>query len=697
MGYLQPIISNIHAFANWESAPDPVEWFRDYGRTPIMVGRAVKVSDGANWVSSDTYPDTLSFIAENAPAGNQTQAAACAAYGKGFLGIGGKQYCCNGASLSASIIDTSFNQFDYSNLTPTLFFDSTATSSTGAGTLANPFRTNADLQAYLTSVSGDMRGKIPGFKRGTVISEFLQFYLSNGSYADLGGIQTDASYPMIVCAYGDAADKPRITLARASTGWSTVSGSPGILAKAFTSQPEIYQVGDYHAVADYKRYVCHASVTSLATLATYGVGYAWWDNTNKIMYIYAHVNSTASGMLEEITSKTGTLDVRYKDQASTGHIQLHGLNIDGSGDVPLSIQPSGTPTAITSITGLVINDCDISRSGIDDGVYTNASSLLNIVGRSDTYRVTGAYVGNCNFAHARNNMTEVTNSDGIIFENNVGKKITGKLFEFWQSASNSVVRYCYASSYGKYGELFPKAESGNYSNLGFWVAGRSDNAGTVDGTKNANNLVAFCHVDGFKGPGASIIAGELILVNNLIDCGNVSPEVTVYEAQACLQFSSSGNNTTDTQKSATIKAYNNVFQHDVLRPYLVGSGNANAAGAVDILIGANNVLSCKSASLAVGGGFWGRWRNATITNSSPAASIADIEGRAGVTLSGTKFVQGARDNHKWTTLLDRNIHYAGAAYSGVTDDPITYGRDLAGNRLSGKHIGPYNPGAEIVG
>ena len=65
-----------------------------------MVGRAVKVSDGANWVGSDAYPDTASFIAENSPADNQTLSAACAAYGEGFLGIGGRQYYCDSTSLT---------------------------------------------------------------------------------------------------------------------------------------------------------------------------------------------------------------------------------------------------------------------------------------------------------------------------------------------------------------------------------------------------------------------------------------------------------------------------------------------------------------------------------------------------------------------------------------------------------------------
>lgn len=52
MGYRPPQILPINSYDDWDSAPDPKEWYLDYATAPIWVAGIQYYSDGTEWVSS---------------------------------------------------------------------------------------------------------------------------------------------------------------------------------------------------------------------------------------------------------------------------------------------------------------------------------------------------------------------------------------------------------------------------------------------------------------------------------------------------------------------------------------------------------------------------------------------------------------------------------------------------------------------
>lgn len=541
---------------------------------------------------------------------------------------------------------------DYSNFTPTHFFDPSAINSSGVGTLANPFTTAAQISSYVSSVSGALAGKIFGFKRGSTYRgkiALADIYGSNGS-------------PVIFCPYGDAENRPVITGTVISSGWVNYAADTRIWYKAAAYEQEFYDAGQTTDITEYHRYY---KKSSIANLQAAGAGYACY--TGGFAYLFPLDGSNPNlGHIEETNESTSVaaavsvFDINYANVAATGNIHVYGLAIRGSRTSSLKTHGPGTTTTISTIINIVYDDIWAGQSGTDNATTGGSDGLL-IEGVSDTKRITGGVVSNCLAFDVLNNAVEVSAFDSGYIEWNQSKRVSGKsVAELWYSCSTNKIQYNIGS--GLRNETFTPGLI-NFADRGVWIPGFSaaSGSGSQDATKNVNNVIAFNYVKNCRGAAVDLGAGTATVVNNTLLAGD-KPGGT-----PCIRIGQYG--------AVTVDLSNNIA---IMDNYSAESGGADivfSSNAADVITGNNNILADNT----------GASRGCTFRNVSQASVSAWVTAVQVVTAGAQSATFSAQPVMiDGVPLRGSSAVNGGAAVSG-------YAVDLNNEPLRGNHIGALQP------
>lgn len=367
--------------------------------------------------------------------------------------------------------------------TPTLFFDPTATSSLNRGTYANPYNTQTALQ---TAITGDMRGHVLGFKRGTT----LNVTGTNGLALTCYGTSSD---PFIICPYGDSEALPIITGETVVTGWTLVDATYNIWSYAQATETDVWQSGS-------RLWKAVWSTSAVNTLSTAGTGRATYNSGTLYIRPFSGENPTLGQMV--IAPLDYAMLVKYSDVATSGYIQLAGLDIRYARKTACEISASAT-TTISALAGIKVAGCKIGRAGVDVSGGTASDALL-VYGASNAVRMTTLEVVGNELYDACNNACEIAGMDGgtnkdVRIEHNYGHTVGGNsICELWSSNSNVLLRY----NYGDGGVTENRAYK-SFAGSGFWFANYYESAGnwnTDDGagalgdsthSKNVGNIAVF--------------------------------------------------------------------------------------------------------------------------------------------------------------------------------------------------------------
>jgi hypothetical protein len=368
--------------------------------------------------------------------------------------------------------------------TPTHFFDpSVNATSAGTGTYANPFTTQAQLTAWVTSLSGALGGKILGFKRGTVTTEAISL-AANGN----------RSQSFIICPYGTSQNLPQIVIGSVASSWTSISAAPssGLIYKTTSSvNQDIYQNGARVP----KRSQSLSEADLLTNMAAYGPGCCGF--ATGFMYFYPADNENPNLGQVEMTVGTGltnstntpALTIQTLDTVNAGNIIVTGLVTRLTRGQGSSLH--GPTNAEPTYAGGNVHQayCAAAQHGVDDTAQTQSAAAFSRGGTSDAKRWNYGSVTNCFAAYIMNNAFETSNEDNGLWENNESYQVGGNLWvELFSSNSNNTVRFCKGE-----GNYFPTLYT-NYSSTACWVSSLYSPFGggtpiDTTGAKNAGNSI----------------------------------------------------------------------------------------------------------------------------------------------------------------------------------------------------------------
>ena len=265
----------------------------------------------------------------------------------------------------------------HSDLTPTKFFDPTATSSSGAGTLQNPYYTRAQINAAIT---GDMSNQILGAKRGTTTNFEL---VINGVYS------SSSARPFIIAPYGNSGELPIFDAGFVVNSWALYSGSSKIYSYAQGATPcQVWQKvsSELELRFEWLTFSSGTLAQKIAVLEAIGVGYCFWDNN--IFYCTPYDTGAVNSSSMYASSANGggsggnALSITYSNVAATGNIIVTGLAARHTRDSAIQIS-SAAGSNVTSVGQISVVGCDARNCG------TPFHSGLANVGGSDAIVIYG--------------------------------------------------------------------------------------------------------------------------------------------------------------------------------------------------------------------------------------------------------------------------------------------------------------------
>lgn len=576
---------------------------------------------------------------------------------QGVYQVGANIYTVDDAGKVTNVIDT-IKPIDYSNLTPTHFFDPSATNSTGAGTYANPFSTQTQLAAWVTSLSGAMAGKMLGFKRGSVIKEPIKLLDVYGNKA--------TNDPFIIVPYGDNEQRPVIDLTIPSVDWKIYPGDSRLLYK-----PDPYVQSYYQVInsGDVRENVMYYTRSSLANLQAAGPGYFYNDGTNTYLYPLYPNGSGIVQTNEAVTpanvglNSSSAFTVTYANVAASGLIHVHGISALGGRNKSFEIRESfGGSGAITSVSDIIVDDIVAGMSGIESNVtaYMNA---ITVYGVSTTVPLTGSLISNCESFAALNNGIEVGHIDGAkLLYNRCRNTVWGKMYEGYRNTRNCVFAY---SIHDGAGDQTRRPETAQGSaingvdwNTSIWIPGYGNTGTSGVPAQSQGNVFAFNRCSNVVGVPVKLNCGGLSLYNNFIE------RYAVATFGNAIDVGVSG--------AATLSLSNNVIEVNNNSPAATTTGIINSSNAGDTVAGNNNIFKLAYSRSDDGFRFYYRGTNYTFPN-----WVAAVGSQANSLLvKTTGFTSEGRPISSVSAL------------NGATM-PTDFFADLDGKPFRSKFIGPY--------
>lgn len=415
--------------------------------------------------------------------------------------------------------------------TPTLFFDPTATTSAGRGTLANPYTTQAELQA---AINGDMRGHILGMKRGTTLN-----VTGSGLVLTCYGA---ADEPFMIVPYGDAEALPIIS-GHASHTWTVHDAGLNIWKVTLATERDVWQDG----TRLWKKVWNTDAATTLSSegFSTYNAG---------TLYIRprAGVDPSADEIYSNGTSYA--LKIGYSDVAASGYVSIVGMDCRYAAGIGLIVEPETVASAsTTTIADVEIVGNRVSKCGIDDG-GSAVGNAITVYGAADAKRITNMYVAGNETFDALHNALEVRGISGGVVEHNYSHEIGAlSIIELWSSCDNVHIRY----NYGKNAYLLDSAYN-SAAGQGVWYSNYAESAGTWDtndatNAKNHDNWAYFNLIENFRirafkasgGTGQKFVHNTCICDSDAVfgaGVGTVNPSGWYTEGNAATGFCDISNN-----------------------------------------------------------------------------------------------------------------------------------------------------------
>lgn len=584
---------------------------------------------------------------------------------------------------------------DYTDFTPTVYFDPSQTSatSTGVGTLANPFYAVAQINTYITTTkSGAMAGEILGIKRGTTCTETMTLDACRGAL----------SQPFIICPYGSTGAAPVISGASTVTAWTAQGNGMWTTPMAVANVTSPFQLVN----GVYKRIYTApgAGGTTLATkqtaLTTAGAGYGFWDSGSGGLWWMLPYNAAdpTTGIMT-IPSFDYGLSVITANTTTTGHVWIFGIVVKFVRGNAIKLTPAALEGGVGSVsqfedirvvgcsaykTGLPIVDANNNTWNGGSAAGQSADGIL-IVGGSDTVRINNVYCAGNYFEDIGNNAIEIGRIDGGTFEYNYSVDCHGNgILEMYTSSSNIACRYNRA--------IFPQAgthynvtalATNYYHGAGVWAASQygtyaTPTADATGTTYNNNVVIAFNEVYGcgwraFQDDGT----GGMVAINNTFLCNRNSE--TRARNQLVVSINAAG---TPRNNAKNIWANN-----------IAGTINGSAMAGNDIVLQVNKGTGCNfkaDYNMYTNGGNDGdggsKWTTYTVSKTTIAAY------RTGTANTAVNGVAQEANSYIYDAALDANGYPrmpSRAMSAGNAGVCIGYTHDLAGVPLSSVPIGPY--------
>lgn len=373
-----------------------------------------------------------------------------------------------------------------------LYFDPSGSGSTG--TLADPYSTEAQVQAVITAASGNMAGKLLACKRGTTY---------RGGF-DLTGVYGGVGSPFVIAPYGDAEALPIFNGAVVRSDWVAHTSDIWKLT-GVTANQDIWQ----NDLRVWKK-------TSLANMTAANTSF--WDSGTNTLYLWPADNENPNLGQVEITSAAYGMHISYKNVVGTGNISIIGTDCRYGTNSALRFDPD-TASDNNAATGLIVSANKAFGGGVDKSGLSDASDAIIVVG--PTTSATGCYIGHNEAAYCLNNAIEVSFLDGAVIEHNLGYDVGGNaILEMWASCKNNVVRYNKGLRASTSGRIYTTFHAG-----GVWLADRANITGTTydtAGTLNGGNLIYGNLLDTSEKAGMDIYSGlgNRVFQNTLINTGN---------------------------------------------------------------------------------------------------------------------------------------------------------------------------------
>lgn len=405
-------------------------------------------------------------------------------------------------------------------ITPSVYFDpDSAATSSGAGTLANPLYTVAQLQAWMTAydhtnyVAGDCSRVVVGFKRGMVFTS--EIYLL--TYA------SSSEYPLMFIPYGDESlDMPTIDLGAVQDSWTLHDAQYGIYKFTMGAVGKgVWQVCNDGIERRLNWIVDSSLANKVSRLRTVGAGYGFWDANTYYCIPYNSINPINSGKMIisnglAITQGGGGLIINHPDKATVGNIIIYGLRFKHTSANAIDITNGPTVTSVTAVGGLSVIGCDfqhISGAPIYVGLRSNPTyyagypvgglfagsgggDAIMLRGKNESVRASKIYAAFNNFYDISNNTVELGNvTTGYVECNTSDRCYSNSIAELYTACSGVTCRYNYAT----WGEVNPSwiAATPVYEGGVWWNAGLDDST-YVSGTptvtsaaKSINNILEY--------------------------------------------------------------------------------------------------------------------------------------------------------------------------------------------------------------
>lgn len=379
--------------------------------------------------------------------------------------------------------------------TPNVFFDPNASSSLGYGTYRQPFNSQAQIEAYFTSIGGNFAGKVLGVKRGSrfqTVADFLSLNLSGTT-----------SSPAYIVPYGDALALPLFDAASRKTDWvihDQTDPSNIIWKRTVISGGVPIWRGSVYASTRMEYITYDASLTNLKAK-----GRGWMTHNTTTIY-FIPVGNENPNDAEYYTSDSATaLGIVVKDIANKGGLIVCGMHAARGYGISLLFEDEGaTGSSSNALIGCPMTDNGgPGVSGTGNGLTMKGINQANPMLNS---RVVANYG-----TRTEHNVMEFSHCTGFTVESNVGYDNGDFLVELWSNCNNFTIRYNRSdapASHPYYGVVGTR-------NNGIVVEGKDD-AGVANGTTSVGNVAYGNLIIRTAISGLMVRRGEMDFYNNTV-------------------------------------------------------------------------------------------------------------------------------------------------------------------------------------
>lgn len=350
----------------------------------------------------------------------------------------------------------------YEDVNPDFYFDPDASSSTNVGTLLNPFKTVAAVNAFFAG-QAYCGGLNFSFKRGSVIREALNL---------TGFLGDETTGPILFTSYGNAEAAPIIDTGTTRTDWVSIGN--GIWRCTGTScinpvtanevEAQVWDFGSYPA----RRYFGASNngggtanftveATATAALLLKGAGYQTYAVVSGNLYTYIMPYDGANPNLGQTIMYSSWYTANFKyynDGTRGGYFSVCGLEFRGGRYAGVVSQDSSAAYGGSNIGNVsFVNNsmqyagCDcVLNSSQNDGA--GSSSGCSITGATNPTTGAGSahfrnmlfqgnYISDC-----LNNAFEVASVNGFVIQGNTAERCGGnQIVEMYGLCFNGSTRY----------------------------------------------------------------------------------------------------------------------------------------------------------------------------------------------------------------------------------------------------------------